>query len=59
MYTLVFHPCYYSNTDNGCRVYKSDDQYLMDHPSMYTEIARFNTLEAANAAMEEEPVMSL
>jgi hypothetical protein len=56
MFVVVFHACYYGMADSGCRVYSSDDQYLSDHPSMYSELARFESEADAQLFCSEQPV---
>ena len=55
-YVVVHHPCYRSDTDLGYRVYKADDQYLSDNPSMYTVKGWFNSAEDAVAFVGKKVV---
>lgn len=56
MFVVVFHSCFFSMVDNGCRVYKSDDQYLKDFPSMYLVLEYFDNEEDAREYCSYQPV---
>ena len=56
-YVVVFHPCYFTEFDSGCRVYRSDDPYLTDYPSMYQELEAFNTEAEAYEFCEAQPTL--
>lgn len=47
-YVVVTHPCYGYGAD-AMRVYRGDDPYLCEHPSMYRRVASFDTLAEAEA----------
>lgn len=55
-YIVAFHPCYRSEIDLGLRVYKCDDQYLQDHPSMYSVEGYFPTAEDAVAYVGKQVI---
>lgn len=56
MFVVVFHPCYFSACDSGCRVYEADDQYLDEYPSRYSLLARFESYEEAAQFCADQPV---
>ena len=56
MFVVVFHPCYFSASDSGCRVYAADDQYLADYPSMWSYLASFEAKEEAEQFCQSQPV---
>jgi uncharacterized protein YciI len=55
MLTVVFHHHYFSTHDNGLRIYDSNDSYLREHPSMYTWVAEFASLEDARQFVNSQP----
>lgn len=55
-YVVVFHHQYFSEHDNGCRVYRSYDQYLSDYTSMYTWLSEFASESEAAQNCAAQPV---
>ncbi len=49
LYCVVHHNCY---APQGHRVYRSDDQYLEDYPSMGTILDAYASMEEAQAAAD-------
>ncbi len=58
-YVVVFHNCYFSASDNGCRVYSSDDSYLVENPSMFVVLESFYNVEDANEYRIRQPCMEM
>lgn len=55
MFVVVFHHQYFSASDNGHRVYRADDPYLDQFPSMYRRVASFDSEEEARAYCSRQP----
>jgi hypothetical protein len=50
LYAVVYHHCY---APDGYRVYRSDDPYLFEHPSMYHMVRDYIPLQEAEQLCEE------
>lgn len=53
-FIVVFHGCYYSQSDTGLRVYSTDSEYLLSNPSMWRDPQYFDTEEEADQYIRQQ-----